>query len=70
MSSDRDKIEHQQLTLLKTLIETCQEGNKFWQQRLNACGVNAQIESLHLFSDKMSFSTKTDYSTDQTYTPT
>ena len=69
MSSDRDKIEHQQLTLLKTLIETCQEGNKFWQQRLNACAVNAQIESLHLFSDKMSFSTKTDFSTDQSDTP-
>src|SRR5438874_78599 len=67
--SSRAEIEANQLEQLRALVTELFPGNKFYAQKLDACGITFDIASLKDFSARFPFTTKAELVADQEQQP-
>src|SRR5438046_809233 len=65
----REEIEANQLDQLRGLVTELFPGNKFYAQKLNACGITFDVASLADFWARFPFTTKAELVSDQEQHP-
>ena len=68
-AASRDALERTQLSALKKLLATIRPANRFYETKLDAAGIDTEIDSLEAFRERCPFTTKTELVDDHQSNP-